>query len=46
VSHRLRPDVNPGGVKGVDDRGGTLTTERGAAVRDGKIEAVITVGAK
>ena len=38
----LRPDVNPGGVKGVDDRGGTLTTERGAAVRDGKIEAVMT----
>lgn len=42
----LRPDVNPGGVKGVDDRGGTLTTERGAAVRDGKIEAVMTVGSR
>jgi branched-chain amino acid transport system substrate-binding protein len=28
---------------GVDDKGGTLTTERGAAVKDGKIEAVSTV---
>ncbi|WP_291591054.1 ABC transporter substrate-binding protein [Comamonas sp. UBA7528] len=39
----LAPDVNPGGVMGVDDKGGTLTTERGAAVKDGKIEAVSTV---
>ena len=38
----LRPDVNPGGIKGVDERGGTLSEERGAGVRDGKIEIVKT----
>jgi branched-chain amino acid transport system substrate-binding protein len=39
----LAPDVNPGGVLGVDAQGGTLTHERGAAVKDGKIEAISTV---
>ena len=38
----LTPDVNPGGIKGVDERGGTLSEERGAGVRDGKIEIVKT----
>ena len=38
----LAPDVNPGGVLGVDEKGGTLTSERGAAVKDGKIEAIST----
>ena len=38
----LTPDVNPGGIKGVDERGGTLSEERGAGVRDGTIEIVKT----
>src|SRR5260370_38206158 len=42
----LRPDVNPGGVKGVEERGGTLTTERGAAGRAGKFQAGVTGGSR
>lgn len=38
----LAPEVNPGGVLGVDAQGGTLTSERGAAVKDGKIEVIST----
>lgn len=38
----LTPEVNPGGVLGVDARGGTLTKERGGAVQDGKIVVVRT----
>jgi len=38
----LPPEVNPGGVQGVDQRGGTVTTERGAAVRNGKVEPIQT----
>lgn len=38
----LAPSVNPGRVKGVDGNGGTITIERGAGVRDGKIEVVMT----
>lgn len=38
----LSPDVNPGGVLGVNERGGTLTKERGGAVKNGKIEIVNT----
>ncbi|MBQ0131458.1 MAG: ABC transporter substrate-binding protein [Comamonas sp.] len=38
----LTPEVNPGGVLGVDARGGTLTKERGGAVQDGKIVVVNT----
>ncbi|MBN9338917.1 MAG: ABC transporter substrate-binding protein [Comamonadaceae bacterium] len=38
----LAPGVNPGGIKGVDERGGTLSEERGAGVRGGKIEVVKT----
>ncbi|MEQ6434847.1 ABC transporter substrate-binding protein [Comamonas sp. w2-DMI] len=38
----LAADVNPGGVMGVDAKGGTLTRERGAAVKNGKIEPVQT----
>ena len=38
----LPASVNPGGVLGVDERGGTLTRERGGAVKDGKIEVVAT----
>lgn len=38
----LPGDVNPGGVLGVDDKGGTLTKERGGAVKDGKIEVIAT----
>ena len=38
----LPPEVNPGGVQGVDQRGGTVTKERGAAVRGGKVEVIQT----
>ena len=38
----LPTSVNPGGVTGVDALGGTLTRERGGAVRDGKIEVIQT----
>lgn len=38
----LSPQVNPGGVLGVNERGGTLTKERGGAVKDGKIEVIST----
>lgn len=38
----LSPQVNPGGVLGVDDKGGTLTRERGGAVQDGKIIVIST----
>ena len=38
----LSPQVNPGGVLGVDDKGGTLTRERGGAVQDGKITVIST----
>ena len=38
----LSPQVNPGGVLGVDDKGGTLTRERGGAVQDGKITVIGT----
>lgn len=38
----LPASVNPGGVLGVNERGGTLTKERGGAVRDGKIEVIST----
>ncbi|MDO4591866.1 MAG: ABC transporter substrate-binding protein [Comamonadaceae bacterium] len=38
----LSPEVNPGGVLGVDANGGTLTKERGGAVKDGKIEVIST----
>lgn len=36
----LPADVNPGGVQGVDAKGGTLTTERAAAVKDGKVVVI------
>ncbi|MBP8187543.1 MAG: ABC transporter substrate-binding protein [Comamonas sp.] len=39
----LSAEVNPGGVLGVDAVGGTLTRERGGAVKDGKITVVNTV---
>ncbi|WP_286996834.1 MULTISPECIES: ABC transporter substrate-binding protein [Comamonas] len=38
----LSSQVNPGGVLGVNERGGTLTKERGGAVKDGKIIVVST----
>ena len=38
----LSAEVNPGGVLGVDAVGGTLTRERGGAVKDGKITVVNT----
>ena len=38
----LSSTVNPGGVIGVNPQGGTLTKERGGAVKDGKIEVVAT----
>ena len=38
----LSPEVNPGSVLGVDANGGTLTKERGGAVKDGKIEVIST----
>ena len=38
----LSAEVNPGGVMGVDERGGTLTRERGGAVKDGKIVIINT----
>ena len=38
----LSSDVNPGGVLGVDATGGTQTTERGGAVKNGKIIIVKT----
>jgi len=38
----LPADVNPGGVLGVDAQGGTLTRERGGAVKDGKIIVIKT----
>lgn len=38
----LSAEVNPGGVLGVDVAGGTLTRERGGAVKDGKITVVNT----
>lgn len=38
----LSSQVNPGGVLGVNERGGTLTKERGGAVKDGKIIVIST----
>lgn len=38
----LSAEVNPGGVLGVDAAGGTLTRERGGAVKGGKITVVNT----
>lgn len=38
----LTPAANPGEIKGVDERGGTITQVRGAAVKDGKILAIET----
>lgn len=38
----LPADVNPGGVLGVDATGGTLTRERGGAVKDGKVLVIKT----
>lgn len=38
----LSSQVNPGGVLGVNERGGTLTRERGGAVQDGKIMVIST----
>ena len=38
----LSSQVNPGGVLGVNERGGTLTKERGGAVQDGKIIVIST----
>ena len=38
----LTPAANPGEIKGVDERGGTITQVRGAAVKDGKILPIET----
>lgn len=38
----LPPNLNPGGVAGVDGNGGTVTNVRGAAVQGGKIVAIQT----
>ena len=38
----LPASVNPGGVLGVNERGGTLTKERGGAVKDGKVQVIST----